>query len=325
MALWTPDLLQFADPAPRRFRLMHDDLPLQPGVVVTPWDAEPFAVKQTAAGANMALEVSPGIAWVANSTALQGVYRVANDATMATPTFASNSSGNPRLDKVVLTVRDDIDGGATAGQKDAIIQIIQGTPTSGATWYNQTGAGTVPNHSLLLADVLVSSGAASITTSMIMDRRPWAHGHFSKRTASTAGATATFTTTTAAGVYDTLLVRRVEWGRWPDQIYARGRTTITGEALFPASAAGLGLKIGVCWSTDGGTNWTVPTRVLVNHGTVAASKPIVITQETLLNQGSSYLMGVRASLVTANATGVQVLGATGTLSPLTLVVDEMVP
>lgn len=320
MALWTPDFVQDIDPAPRRFRVTHDDLPLWPGVVVTPWDATPLAVRQNGGGA-MTVTVDPGMAWVANSTTRQGLYNVVNDASVTSPTIGNNSSGNPRIDRIVLTVRDDIDGGATAGQKDAIIQVVQGTPTSGATLLLPLGAPTVPNHSLLLADVLVPNGAASILTANIIDRRPWAHGHFSRRRVSTAGANQTFTTTTAATLFDTQLTRRAEITAFGSHCIVQG--TLIGRATFPA-AAGLGLTVSLATSTDGGSSWTPLTaRTITNQAATAADKPINIRHWAAIAGAGTYLFGWRVALTAANATGVTVYGATGTANATAGIIEQL--
>lgn len=135
-----------------------------------------FAVSQRAAGANMSVDVATGTAVVAFTSPYGGKRRIVNDAVMNsgtpgspgsgwTATFTSASGTNPRIDRVVLTVRDsNLDAG---GNYDAVLAVVSGTATAGATLTNLSGAAAVPSNSLLLANVLIPAGSTSITTGNI--------------------------------------------------------------------------------------------------------------------------------------------------------------
>lgn len=161
----------------RRFT---DDDPAGPGVA----DIGAFKVIQRQAGANMSVDVgATGVGlmrgWVRGTTrGGQGLYRVDNiDTTAPTTdtyigqindTITANASGNPRLDMVILEVLDQQHSGAS---NLAQIRVVAGTPNAGATLDTRTGAAALPANAILLADVIVANGAASIVTANIRDRR----------------------------------------------------------------------------------------------------------------------------------------------------------
>lgn len=138
-----------------------------------------FAVSQRSSGANMSVDIAAGAAYVAvDSPSEGGTRRITNPATIntgtpgspnltdgVTQTFTAADGTNPRVDRVVLTVRDNnVDAG---GSYDAVIRVIPGTPTAGATLVNLTGAAAVPVNSILLANVLVPAGSTTVTTANI--------------------------------------------------------------------------------------------------------------------------------------------------------------
>jgi hypothetical protein len=71
---------------------------------------------------------------------------------------------------VIAEVRDSVFAGAF---NDWRLRVVAGTPTAGATLDNRNGAATLPNNSVLLADVLVAAANSSITDAEIRDRRPF--------------------------------------------------------------------------------------------------------------------------------------------------------
>jgi len=159
------------------YRLFDDALPA--GVV----GYNDMKVVQRAAGANLSVDVGSGNGYVAFRTPEGGKRRCRNDATSnsGTPgspnapdwalTFTSPDGTNPRLDAVVLQVRDSLlDAG---GAYDAVFKVVAGVATSGATLDNRNGASSpLPVNSLHLADVLVGAGASTIVNADIRDRRP---------------------------------------------------------------------------------------------------------------------------------------------------------
>ena len=144
---------------------------LQEGV----YDAGDFKVTQRGAGANMSVDVAAGGAWVqGDDTARQGFYHLVNDATVNVAVSAAHAT-LPRLDQVVARIYD---ASVAGGSNTPAIEVIAGTPTSGATLANRTGAAALPNGAVRLADVIVAAADTSITTGEIQDRRPWARGGF---------------------------------------------------------------------------------------------------------------------------------------------------
>ena len=134
-----------------------------------------FQVTQKAAGANMSADVLGGYAWVlqqSNNAPRQVMNRnTSNSGTPGSPTadwlttFTAAHATLPRIDRVVVTIRDGLaDGGANY---DAVFQVVPGTATAGATLVNLTGAAAVPANSMLLANVLVPAAATTITTANI--------------------------------------------------------------------------------------------------------------------------------------------------------------
>lgn len=89
----------------------------------------------------------------------------------STVTIAANSSGNPRIDRVVATLTGYGVGAAT-------VSVLQGTPTPGATLDNLSGAAAIPAGSLQLASILMPNAFAGpfVQNTHIRDRRGWARG-----------------------------------------------------------------------------------------------------------------------------------------------------
>jgi hypothetical protein len=145
-------------------------------------DRESFRVMQRQAGANLSVDIGvTGVtrmrAWVRGSIrGGQGLYLVDNidrsfpGVDVYLPQLnhvvAANSSGLPRIDGVYLKVLDQQHAG---GSNDAVIDIVAGTPTAGATKLNRAGAAATPPNALWLSDLVVPSGATS--PSEIIDHR----------------------------------------------------------------------------------------------------------------------------------------------------------
>jgi len=124
-----------------------------------------MAVTQRGAGANMSTDIAAGKALVqGDSVAFQGMYLAYNDATVNLTGFTASHATLPRVDRVVLRVRDAFHGDAA---NDEAFIILTGTATSGATLANLTGAAAVGNSQLLLANILIPAASASITTANI--------------------------------------------------------------------------------------------------------------------------------------------------------------
>lgn len=207
MAVQLPRFLQTKTYSAQRVRAMLADQGggIQNGVV----NAGDLLVSQKAGGANMSVDVAAGAAWVFGTTvARQGAYNAYNDA-VVNLSIAANSSGNPRLDQIILRIYDTIDGGA--GSDQATVEVLQGAATAGATLANRAGAAALPASSILLGDVLVANAAGSIVNGSIRDRRQWARGAFvvAQRTSGT-NLTTNAAPATPIEIDTTSLKRRVE-------------------------------------------------------------------------------------------------------------------
>lgn len=117
---------------------------------------------QVTPGSGLAVLVAAGYCCVPNSTsALQGGY-VFGPVNQVTLTLASADPTNPRIDLAVARVYDV---GTSASFCD--VEIVTGTPAS------PPSAPSLPANSLLLAQVSVVAGAATLTSSAITDERSY--------------------------------------------------------------------------------------------------------------------------------------------------------
>lgn len=136
-------------------------------------------------GMNLSVQFGDALVKAAHPTiATKGFYHVTNDAAMAVMVPASDPSNN-RLDQLVLVVKDP-SYDPTLVTSVPTLEIVQGTPTPGATLNNRSGAAaTLPPNSLRLADILVPNGAVALSATAIRDRRTFSRGCF-KQIISTA-------------------------------------------------------------------------------------------------------------------------------------------
>lgn len=143
---------------------------LSPGIV----GAGDYEV--TATTSNMNIGIAAGVAYILGQNITdQGMYRqyLPSPVTMTVP---SNSSGNPRIDTAIIRVMDNAADASTFNE--CRLEIVPGTPTSGADLSNLTGKANLATLAeasksvLLLAYILVPTGATSLNTAThIADRR----------------------------------------------------------------------------------------------------------------------------------------------------------
>lgn len=123
-------------------------------------------------GAGLALNYASGIIYIDddNGVVAPGV-RVPVAITGSTVTIAANSSGNPRLDRIVVTL---------TGWGTGTVSVVQGTATAGATLDNLAGAPAIPAGAIQVAMILMPNGFAGpfVQATHIRDRRNWARGFF---------------------------------------------------------------------------------------------------------------------------------------------------
>lgn len=150
----------------------------QEGVIAfTDTEAGGWIVSQHSTGADLSVDIAANVGCArvqGDSVTQQGCYTVAPHSAVINEAIASNASGNPRVDIVILEVLDNVHD--ASGLNIARVRVITGTPSSGATLDNRTGAASLPSNAMLLADVLVPNADTTISNSQIRDRRPWANG-----------------------------------------------------------------------------------------------------------------------------------------------------
>lgn len=128
-----------------------------------------FAVTEKGAGADMSVDIAAGRAIVEDTG---NAYPVRNTDTI-NKTVTANSSGNPRVDSVVLY----IDLAATPDSTSSNVAktaVVAGTPAASPTAPDDTAIGTAiggANPYIVLADIAVANGASSITDANITDQR----------------------------------------------------------------------------------------------------------------------------------------------------------
>lgn len=112
--------------------------------------------------AGMSVRVATGwCAIVGTTQSNMGVYTVYNDA-QDTLTVTTADATNPRIDRVVVTVRDAYYSGA---YNDVIFQVVAGTPAGSPV------APSTPDNSISLATIAVGAGVTQINSGDITDTR----------------------------------------------------------------------------------------------------------------------------------------------------------
>ncbi len=162
-----------------------------------------------------------------------GIYQQDNDAPANPYNTVSAPAVNPRIDLVILRIYDVAEqglGGSSFGRFEWVI----GTESSTATLDNRSGAAALPANSLLLADVLITTG--SVQT--IRDRRALASPvvppspvstvvaeqmiPFSTSCASVAPGSTNVQTAAACYLPRPITASRLRWS------YTQGATALTG-------------------------------------------------------------------------------------------------
>lgn len=128
----------------------------------------PTDMQLSAASSGLVVNISVGECLIGGTEGgVQGGY-YARNASTSSVTLATANATNPRIDAVVGMVGDagyTLPSGSTSGQVTLVG--VTGTPTSGATLSNLSGAPAVPASSLLLGYVLVPAAATSLTSADI--------------------------------------------------------------------------------------------------------------------------------------------------------------
>lgn len=146
-------------------RLMMLGLAGTEGVRLMPSTTTGELAVTTTGAANGSANVSAGHILIAGATG-QGAYYAYNDAATTVGPFAANSSGNPRIDVVVVRVTD-------SASPSVALAILQGTPAASPT--APTVTKTTGTIEVALAQVAIPNGWTTSTTlsaGNITDVRP---------------------------------------------------------------------------------------------------------------------------------------------------------
>lgn len=211
--------------------------PVQEGV----YAAGDFMVTQRGAGANMSVDIAAGSGAFAavqgDNVTGQGLYVVGpHSAAAINETIAAADPSNPRIDIVILEIQDNVHD--ASGGNLARTRVLTGTATAGATLTNRNGVATLPGNALLLADVLVGAGAASIGNTVIRDRRKWARGMFNRVLGNIGGTPSTSTALTASSFVNAIFNFRVECSGLPIRVAFMARaqhSSASGQVDFQVS------------------------------------------------------------------------------------------
>jgi hypothetical protein len=119
----------------------------------------------------LSVNVSTGEAIVGGSEGgVQGGYYTRN-ASQTNLAISTANPTNPRIDTVCVTIADVGYGEPTGVSGNAaVLQVVTGTPTSGANLTNLSGKASLPLSSLLLGYVLVPNSATNIITADIANK-----------------------------------------------------------------------------------------------------------------------------------------------------------
>lgn len=147
-----------------------------------------FKVSEKGGGADMSVDIAAGRAMIRGTSS--NVYPARNTATV-NKAIGNNSSGNPRIDTIVLYV--DLAATPDAGSTNvAKLLVVAGTPAASPVAPSdsdiQTAVGA-SNPFLRLANVTVVNGETAINTADISDTRVRAKMRYSNRLLAIAGAT----------------------------------------------------------------------------------------------------------------------------------------
>jgi hypothetical protein len=124
--------------------------------------ARGLAVTPRGSGANMSVDVAPGMAFVQGDDATdQGFYLVVSTAAENVPLGTAPSSGT-RIDVIGFRVNDPQAGGSSGAPAELVV--IAGAAGGGAP--------ALPPSTIALAQVAVSAGQSSVVAGSITDARP---------------------------------------------------------------------------------------------------------------------------------------------------------
>lgn len=116
----------------------------------------------TATGVGRGIQVAAGVAYVPGTkygTDVQGTYRVVSSVPIG---FTLDSASTyPRIDRIIIRVYDGRENN-TSNDNRGTIEVLKGVEANGATLDNSLGAQSLPFDCLLLAEVVVATGAGVV-------------------------------------------------------------------------------------------------------------------------------------------------------------------
>lgn len=270
-----------------------------------------LAVTQNSPTGLSVLVASGWAAIVGTEQANMGTYVTYNDATV-TLGITTPDPTNPRIDRVVATVRDAYYSGAF---NDVILQVVAGTPAGSPV------APATPANSISLATVAVAAGATVITNANITDTRVAAttnipeSGDISSVTAgnglSGGGSSGAVTLSINTAITADLSTAQA----LTNKDLTSGTNTFPTSLVTLTDSQTLTNKILTSPQVNLGINaqtGTTYTTVLADNGrlvTLANASPIAVTIP--LNASVAYPVGAQINLAQTGAGQVTVSGAGG--------------
>jgi hypothetical protein len=253
--------------------------------------SDSFEVSERAAGANMTLDVTAGVAVLEGDDAAgQGNYLVEASETLGAFTIDTADATNPRIDRVGIQLNDPSEGGSSG--RNSTFVVVKGTAAASPS------APTLPDSFLELAQVTVPAGATSIEDADITDTRELAnltHQDQVGETAATADTVVRRDESSRIRVADPTSTNHAANKQWVDaQLLPAGSTLDSGKIIYRKVADMVHV-----WTTSAGSTGSVslpagyrpsatiaaPCNSLANGpGNVAISSAGAIT--VTLNSGS---------------------------------------
>lgn len=259
------------------------------------FDATGWRVRENTLGPNMTVQVdvNVGLARVkGDSVTFQSDYIVAPHSGVATLDITAAHSTNPRVDMVVLQVRDNTHD--ALGQNDVRVMILTGTPTAGATIDNLNGQVSLPANALRLADVHVPATDTTIANAQIRDRRKWAKGAF--RVIERSSGNYNTTSASLAAVDATNLSPRIECSGVPMRIALLAdvmHSAVNGRVLVEVFVDGA--QVGLQRTSGGRAATYGTTGVLDTEYTPSAGSHVFQPRFALAEAGTATLVAAASS------------------------------
>lgn len=261
--------------------------------------------------AGMSVLVASGWAAIVGTTqSNMGTYMVFNDAT-DTLTVTTANPTNPRIDRVVATVRDAYYSGA---YNDVIFQVIAGTPAGSPV------APATPANSISLATIAVGAAVTQINSGNITDTRVDVTtnlpvGDISGVTAGT-GLSGGGTTGTVTLSIDTSVTADLSTAQaLTNKDLSSGTNTFPSSLVTLTGSQTLTNKILTAPQVNLGINaqtGTTYTTVLADNGKlITLSNGSAITATIPLNSSVTYPVGAQLTFARLGAGQPTIVGAGG--------------